>query len=64
MSSACKNAESFSSGFLTGKADGIFGPKTEKAVKNYQLKRGLVADTIVGPKTWSKLTEDIPESCC
>ncbi|WP_430510812.1 peptidoglycan recognition protein family protein [Gottfriedia solisilvae] len=36
-------------------ADGIFGPNTEKAVKNFQVKNGLAADGIVGPKTWSKL---------
>lgn len=35
--------------------DGVFGAKTEIAVKNYQMKNGLVADGIVGPKTWDKL---------
>ncbi len=33
------------------KADGDFGPKTEKAVKSYQKKIGLVADGIAGKKT-------------
>jgi peptidoglycan L-alanyl-D-glutamate endopeptidase CwlK len=37
------------------KADGIFGPMTEKAVKNFQKKNGLSTDGKVGPKTWSKL---------
>jgi N-acetylmuramoyl-L-alanine amidase len=37
------------------KADGIFGPMTEKAVKNFQKKNGLSVDGKVGPKTWSKL---------
>jgi N-acetylmuramoyl-L-alanine amidase len=36
-------------------ADGIFGPLTEKAVKNFQKKNGLSIDGKVGPKTWSKL---------
>ena len=33
------------------KADGIYGPATEKAVKGFQSKNGLVADGIAGPKT-------------
>lgn len=36
--------------------DGIFGVKTEAAVKAYQKKKGLVVDGIVGPKTWGALT--------
>lgn len=35
--------------------DGVFGPKTEAAVKNYQYKNELSVDGVVGPKTWSKL---------
>ena len=35
--------------------DGIFGTNTETAVKQFQLKNGLVADGIVGSKTWDKL---------
>lgn len=35
--------------------DGIFGPLTEEAVKDFQKTVGLTADGIVGPKTWSKL---------
>lgn len=34
------------------KADGVFGPDTEKAVKGYQKRHGLSVDGIVGPKTW------------
>lgn len=35
--------------------DGIFGVLTEEAVKEYQKTHGLVADGIVGDKTWAKL---------
>lgn len=42
-------------GFDCGKADGIFGDKTLKAVKDFQQYSGLVIDGIVGPKTWGAL---------
>lgn len=35
--------------------DGIFGTKTDSAVRNFQYKQGLAVDGIVGPKTWSAL---------
>ena len=35
--------------------DGVFGAKTEEAVKDYQKHNGLSVDGIVGAKTWSKL---------
>jgi peptidoglycan hydrolase-like protein with peptidoglycan-binding domain len=35
--------------------DGIFGPRTNVAVRNYQAGHGLVVDGIVGPHTWSSL---------
>lgn len=37
--------------------DGIFGPKTDKAVRAYQKSKGLQVDGIVGPKTWSALLQ-------
>jgi peptidoglycan hydrolase-like protein with peptidoglycan-binding domain len=37
------------------KVDGIFGPKTEAAVKAFQRKNGLKPDGIVGPKTFTKM---------
>lgn len=35
--------------------DGIFGSKTQAAVKDYQMKNGLSVDGIVGLKTWDSL---------
>lgn len=43
-------------------ADGIFGSGTEKAVIAYQKSKGLVADGVVGAKTWAALgiTDSVP----
>lgn len=38
-----------------GKVDGIFGPLTEAAVKNFQTDLALKVDGIVGPVTWTAL---------
>jgi putative chitinase len=34
-----------------------FGPKTEEAVKAFQLKNGLTPDGIVGDSTWNKIMD-------
>ena len=39
-------------GYKGKKADGYFGPQTEKDTKALQKKYGLKADGLVGPKTW------------
>ena len=38
-------------------ADGIFGAKTQAAVKDYQTKNSLSVDGIVGNNTWGALTK-------
>jgi peptidoglycan hydrolase-like protein with peptidoglycan-binding domain len=41
-------------------ADGIYGPETEAAVKQFQASRGLVVDNIVGPVTSAALAKHAP----
>lgn len=38
-------------GFSTDKIDGVFGPRTEQAVRDFQKSTGEVSDGIVGPST-------------
>lgn len=42
-------------GFDPGRVDGLFGPNTERAVKQQQTAAGIVVDGIVGPHTWAVL---------
>lgn len=46
-------------GYKTGGLDGIYGSKTQEAVKSYQQKVGLSADGIIGCNTWRSLQEDV-----
>ncbi len=39
-------------------ADGVFGPGTERALKEWQAANGLTADGVAGPATFGKLLED------
>lgn len=41
--------------YLKIKVDGIFGPKTEEAVKKFQRENKLTPDGIVGEKTWNAM---------
>lgn len=45
-----------------GKLDGIMGPNTQKAIKEFQQMAGLGADGIVGPKTAMALSGKMIES--
>ncbi len=42
---------------VVGTADGTFGPKTDKGVREFQSDEGLTVDGIVGQKTWKALWE-------
>ena len=46
-------------GFRTGGLDGIFGARTQEAVRNYQRSRGLSTDGIIGCNTWRSLQENV-----
>ena len=44
-------------GFYNGEIDGVKGKQTKKAIKEFQAANGLVADGVVGKKTWELLSK-------
>ena len=42
-------------GYRPGPADGLFGPRTEHAVRRFQREHGLMIDGIIGPKSQAAL---------
>ncbi len=42
-------------GYYTGEVDGVYGGRTEAAVKSFQRKNGLTVDGIAGPATLSAM---------
>jgi len=54
IQTALKNAN-----FYMGEVDGKLGPKTKKAISDFQKANGLSADGKVGPKTWSLLSKHL-----
>lgn len=41
--------------------DGIFGPKTEAAVRAFQIDKHLTVDGIAGPQTWAAIIIQVAE---
>jgi peptidoglycan hydrolase-like protein with peptidoglycan-binding domain len=52
IQTALKNA-----GFYNGNIDGKLGPKSKKAIEDFQKANGLKADGKVGPKTWEAMSK-------
>ena len=47
-------------GFDAGKIDGKMGPKTNAALREFQVANGLKPDGVIGPMTFRRLIDHIP----
>jgi peptidoglycan hydrolase-like protein with peptidoglycan-binding domain len=45
---------------LGERADGVYGPMTERAVRAFQQDAQLLVDGVVGPRTWQALVTGAP----
>jgi peptidoglycan hydrolase-like protein with peptidoglycan-binding domain len=52
IQTALKNA-----GYYSGAIDGKMGPRTQKAIEDFQQANGLKVDGKVGPMTWAALSK-------
>lgn len=57
IQTALKNA-----GFYAGSIDGKIGPKSKKAIEDFQSANGLKVDGKVGPKTWEAMSKYINQA--
>ncbi|MFE4694841.1 peptidoglycan-binding protein [Streptomyces sp. NPDC056749] len=48
-------------GTAPGEIDGIFGPKTRRAVEHMQKQNGLIVNGVIDPPTWQALREATPK---
>lgn len=46
-------------GYNTGGLDGVFGANTQNGVRQYQTRKGISVDGIIGPITWRNLMADV-----
>ena len=44
-------------GTAPGDIDGVFGPKTRRAVEHMQKQNGLIVNGVIDPPTWQALRE-------
>jgi peptidoglycan hydrolase-like protein with peptidoglycan-binding domain len=47
-------------GYDVGGADGVFGRRTENAVRKFQADQGIEVDGVVGPQTQARLSAAVP----
>ncbi|WP_282083474.1 peptidoglycan-binding protein [Streptomyces tendae] len=48
-------------GTAPGDIDGVFGPKTRRAVERMQKRNGLIVNGVIDPPTWKALREVAPK---